>query len=149
KSTGDIGQGWYIRGKETISIPSDTRYVPGACTNCGATTHSARHCLERPKKNNAKTLGVRFAPDDAVQPSLDLSYDGKRDKYNGFDPSIQMKKAEQRKRIESEQIIDSNQNTKAEDDDGKQTKPDDKKKIPLPKTSLRVRHDTAKYLRNL
>ena len=42
-------------------------------------------CLERPRKIGAKFTGANFAPDEFVQPTLDPSFDGKRDRWNGYD----------------------------------------------------------------
>ena len=50
-------------------------------------THKKKDCLERPRKVGAKHSGSNFAPDEFVQPSLDHTWDGKRDRWNGFDRS--------------------------------------------------------------
>ena len=33
----------------------------------------------------AKFTGTNFAPDEFVQPTIDHSFDGKRDRWNGYD----------------------------------------------------------------
>lgn len=64
-----------------------TKYRKGACENCGAMTHSKRDCMERPRKIGAKFTGAKIAPDEFVQPELSRDYDGKRDRWAGYDPS--------------------------------------------------------------
>jgi pre-mRNA-processing factor SLU7 len=48
-------------------------------------THKKRDCLERPRKIGAKFTNSNFAPDEFIQPNLSLSFDGKRDRWNGYD----------------------------------------------------------------
>ena len=43
---------WYQRGK--FKGPAATKYRKGACSNCGAMTHKAKDCVERPRKKGAK-----------------------------------------------------------------------------------------------
>jgi pre-mRNA-processing factor SLU7 len=42
--------------------------------------------MERPRVVGAKYTNVNIAPDEKVE-SFDLDYDGKRDRWNGYDPS--------------------------------------------------------------
>jgi len=44
-------------------------------------------CCQRPRKLGAKYTGQDIAPDEYVQPSLDFDYEGKRDRWNGYDPA--------------------------------------------------------------
>lgn len=41
---------------------------------------------QRPRKVGAKFTGSSIAPDEHAQPNLGLDYDGKRDRWNGYDP---------------------------------------------------------------
>ena len=50
-------------------------------------THKARDCVERPRAKGAKLTGADIAPDEAVAPELQLDYEGKHDRYNGYDPA--------------------------------------------------------------
>jgi len=43
-----------------------TTFRKGACENCGAMTHKARDCLERPRARKAKLTGKHIAADEAV-----------------------------------------------------------------------------------
>lgn len=43
-----------------------TTFRKGACENCGAMTHKARDCLERPRARKAKLTGKHIAADEAL-----------------------------------------------------------------------------------
>lgn len=79
----NIGE-WYKRGVQEKSV--STKFRKGACENCGAMTHKKKDCLERPRKVGAMFTGTGMAPDEHSQINLDLDYDGKRDRWNGYDP---------------------------------------------------------------
>ena len=73
------------------------KYRKGACENCGAITHKTKgrlflegfryknilDCCERPRKVGAKFSGKDIRPDEYVQ-NLDLDYESKRDRWNGY-----------------------------------------------------------------
>lgn len=92
---------WYLNDEKQISDKNSTessilaanpakkqtpasKYRPGACTNCGGMGHKAKNCIERPRKKGAKYTGQDIMPDIQVADSK-MSYDSKRDRYNGYD----------------------------------------------------------------
>uniref|UniRef100_A0A673GXU1 Pre-mRNA-splicing factor SLU7 n=1 Tax=Sinocyclocheilus rhinocerous TaxID=307959 RepID=A0A673GXU1_9TELE len=88
---------WYKRGvQEVIS----TKFRKGACENCGAMTHKKKDCLERPRKVGAKYSGSGMAPDEHHQIQLSMDYDGKRDRWNGYDPDEHMRIVEEYAKVD-------------------------------------------------
>ena len=74
---------WYDRGAKTGQA---TKFRKGACENCGAMTHKSKECVERPRTKGAKLTGKHIAADEKIQ-SFDLNWEGKHDRYNGYDPA--------------------------------------------------------------
>eukprot|EP00927_Polykrikos_kofoidii_P085182 TRINITY_DN9192_c0_g1_i1.p1 TRINITY_DN9192_c0_g1~~TRINITY_DN9192_c0_g1_i1.p1 ORF type:complete len:740 (+),score=201.04 TRINITY_DN9192_c0_g1_i1:111-2222(+) len=73
---------WFKRGtKDDVK----TKFPKGACENCGATTHSKKDCVERPRAVGAAHNGKNLMPDEYIN-TLELDYEGKRDRWNGFQP---------------------------------------------------------------
>ena len=66
---------WYARGQR--AGPAATKYRKGACQNCGAMTHTAKDCLERPRKLGAKYTGKDIQADEIIR-RFDQSFEGKR-----------------------------------------------------------------------
>jgi pre-mRNA-processing factor SLU7 len=66
---------WYARGQR--AGPAATKYRKGACANCGAMTHPASECLERPRKLGAKWSGKDIQADEIVR-NFDMSFEAKR-----------------------------------------------------------------------
>uniref|UniRef100_A0A182T4H0 Pre-mRNA-splicing factor SLU7 n=1 Tax=Anopheles maculatus TaxID=74869 RepID=A0A182T4H0_9DIPT len=155
---------WYKRGVDT-SKPLVTKYRKGACENCGAMTHKRVDCMERPRKVGAKFSATQIAHDEFIQPNIVSDYDGKRDRWAGYDPANHREiveeylKIEQAKRELRAQKLKENpdlaeeQDEEADEDryvdevDMPGTKVDSKQRITV--RNLRIREDTAKYLRNL
>ena len=125
--------------------------------------HTRRDCFERPRKVLAKYSQSNLAPDDITQPDLSLDYDAKRDRWAGYDPKEHreiieefQKVEEAKKGIRADKLnageIDELDSDKDEDKyvdevDMPGTKVDSKQRITV--RNLRIREDTAKYLRNL
>ncbi|XP_072768604.1 pre-mRNA-splicing factor SLU7 [Nerophis lumbriciformis] len=164
-----IGE-WYKRGVQENNVT--TKYRKGACENCGAMTHKKKDCLERPRKVGAKFTGTRIAPDEHSQIQLHLDYDGKRDRWNGYDPEEHQRIVEEYAKVDlakrtlkahklqdelasgkldqSEREHDSedeDEDKYADDVDMPGQNFDSKRRITV--RNLRIREDTAKYLRNL
>jgi len=155
-------------------------------------THNAKACVERPRKIGAKWTGTSIQADEVLQ-DINLDYDGKRDRWNGYDNSTydkvmdqyQQTEAERRKKKKEEEMnnfatepdathdkfphttkeakkktgelvsddSDSDSDLEKEDDFLDTTeaiigqKRDTKTRTTV--RNLRIREDTAKYLRNL
>jgi len=162
----------YDRGLKTeVAL----KFRKGACENCGSMTHKKRDCMERPRRIGAKFTGEQIAPDEKVLPELAFDFDGKRDRWNGYDAREHKRviqehlKLEEAKRVlKAQQMNESlmkgelpeKEKKKAEDSDSDAdedkyademdmpgTKVDSKQRISV--RNLRIREDTAKYLRNL
>nr|CAD1819070.1 unnamed protein product [Ananas comosus var. bracteatus] len=92
KSDPNYSKSWYDRGAK---IYQADKYRKGACeSNCGAMTHDKKSCMDRPRKAGAKWTNMHIAPDEKVE-TFELDYDGKRDRWNGFDPSTYSRVIEQ------------------------------------------------------
>ncbi|PVU93252.1 hypothetical protein BB559_003378 [Furculomyces boomerangus] len=163
---------WYARGvrKETAA----TKYRKGACENCGAMSHKTKECMERPRKKGAKWTGKDIMPDEVIT-HVEFDFDKKRDRWNGYDPKQHLeliqeweiieearkkKKAEDLdKAIASGTTEDLEKHLGSSDEEsGDEDKYAEKTDMPGQKLdlksrttirNLRIREDTAKYLRNL
>ncbi|RLU18740.1 hypothetical protein DMN91_009097 [Ooceraea biroi] len=153
---------WYNRGVDTSNV--SVKYRKGACENCGAMTHKRKDCMERPRKVGAKFTNSKIAADEFTQPELSMDYDGKRDRWAGYDPSEHRAIVEEYQKIEEakrqmraeklnaeeendEQDSDKDEDKYVDEVDMPGTKVDSKQRITV--RNLRIREDTAKYLRNL
>eukprot|EP00736_Rhodelphis_marinus_P010751 Rmarinus@m.13796 len=167
-----VTKDWYKRG---VKGHQATKFRKGACTNCGAMTHKAKDCLERPRKVGAKFTGEDIAADDAALPELELDYDAKRDRWNGFEFSDDRRYMglvgerfrileEERRKLQQQNIetklkdgkLEKNESDEEDDDSDKdvegkvfvyEARAGSKSKATV--RNLRIREDTAKYLYNL
>jgi len=162
----------YDRGQTThVAL----KFRKGACDNCGSMTHKKKDCMDRPRKIGAKFTGEDIAPDEKLLSTFDYDFEGKRDRWNGYNPNEykhvvqEHHKLEEAKRIIKAQALQESllkgelpdkEKKKAEDSDDEDdedkyademdmpgTKIDSKQRISV--RNLRIREDTAKYLRNL
>uniref|UniRef100_A0A8C5GM74 Pre-mRNA-splicing factor SLU7 n=1 Tax=Gouania willdenowi TaxID=441366 RepID=A0A8C5GM74_GOUWI len=166
-----IGE-WYKRGVQENEVA--TKYRKGGCENCGAMTHKKKDCLERPRKVGAKFTGRAIAADEHSQILLSLDYDGKRDRWNGYDPEEHQRIVEEYAKVDLakrtlkaqklqdelasgklDQSVSEREHDSEDEDEDKYADDidmpgqnfDSKRRITV--RNLRIREDTAKYLRNL
>ncbi|OQS00470.1 hypothetical protein ACHHYP_03562 [Achlya hypogyna] len=171
------------------------KFVKGACTNCGATTHNAKECVERPRKVGAWKTNKDIAADEVIVDVRSgqygkLTFDAKRDAWLGYDTEEhaatiarfeKMETARKQKRIEemNKEFKDDARKEKTNktgsdsdsDSDGEGGSEDDEfvdkeggrviskrvsrqggvggAEMKITSRNLRIREDTAKYLRNL
>lgn len=99
---------WGDRGK--FAAPAASKYRKGACENCGAMTHKAKDCVERPRKKGAKFTNKDIVPDELI-PETSSEWDAKRDRWNGYDTTEHTKVYEEyaaleeaRKKIREDEI---------------------------------------------
>ncbi|XP_075712403.1 pre-mRNA-splicing factor SLU7 isoform X2 [Rhinoderma darwinii] len=178
---------WYRKGVNEGTFA--TKYRQGACENCGAMTHKKKDCFERPRRVGAKFNGANIAQDEFDQPQLLLDYDGKRDRWNGYNPEEHMRIVEEHSKVDlakrtlkaqklqeelasgklSEHVSsprhqwgEEDQNAQTDRDRNSEDEDEDKyaddidmpgqnfdSKRRITVRNLRIREDTAKYLRNL
>ncbi|KAI1779004.1 Pre-mRNA splicing Prp18-interacting factor-domain-containing protein [Hypoxylon cercidicola] len=148
---------WYDRGKKLG--PAATKYRKGACENCGAMTHKAKDCLQRPRAKGAKYTGRDIQADEVVQ-DVQLGWDAKRDRWNGYDPKEYRHVVERYKQMDELRGQIAGVKDKGEGEEGEEeNNKDDGEKYAeesdmgrhqsTATRQLRIREDTAKYLLNL
>ncbi|KAL3466735.1 Pre-mRNA splicing Prp18-interacting factor-domain-containing protein [Aspergillus heterothallicus] len=157
KSTADQSK-WYERGKR--AGPAATKYRKGACENCGAMTHKTKECLSRPRKQGAKWTGKDIQADEVLQ-NVDLGWDAKRDRWNGYDAGEYRQVVEEYEELEklkrqTKKDTTTNQDTNdgldedAAEPEARYAEESDMGRQQSTATrNLRIREDTAKYLLNL
>lgn len=152
---------WYKRGVDSSKVI--TKFRKGACENCGAMTHKRKECMDRPRKVGAQFTSKNIAADEYEQPELSMDYDGKRDRWAGYDPAEHRAIVDEYQKIEAAKRQMRAEKLNAEEDDEQDSDKDEDKyvdEVDMPGTkvdskqritvrNLRIREDTAKYLRNL
>lgn len=106
--------------QKSIDSKSRTSFKKGSCRNCGAATHQEKDCLERPRssKKSAWKTGIDIAADDVVidfSKHGKLSYDAKRDNWQGYDPNEYKEIIEKHERLEVEKQKDMASQVSSED----------------------------------
>ena len=140
---------WYDRGSK--KGPAATKYRKGACENCGSMSHKERDCLQRKRKKGARWTGKDIQADENVQ-KVELGWDAKRDRWNGFDASEYKEVVEDYEAVEAirrEAAKKENGEDGEEDGDKYEAETDMGRKQATSTRNLRLREDTAKYLVNL
>ncbi|KAL8972212.1 MAG: hypothetical protein Q9183_000670 [Haloplaca sp. 2 TL-2023] len=152
---------WYDRGKRLG--PAATKFRKGACENCGAMTHKTKECLSRPRAKGAKWTGKDIQADEVVQ-DVQLGWDAKRDRWNGYDATEyqsvikeyeeleHLKKGAKSGQAAGPQTLIENgdDDNTVEQEEAKYAEESDMGRQQSTATrNLRLREDTAKYLLNL
>ncbi|KAK9448592.1 Pre-mRNA splicing Prp18-interacting factor-domain-containing protein [Limtongia smithiae] len=147
---------WYQRGLR--AGPAATKYRKGACENCGAMSHKTKDCMERPRKLGAKWTGKDIQADELVQ-DVPMTWDSKRDRWNGYDVSEHVKVIEEYQKLEDlrQQALDARQeeggdvisNDHYDTEGAKMPGQGYDSNARMSTRTLRIREDTAKYLKNL
>lgn len=152
---------WYDRGKRLG--PAATKFRKGACENCGAITHKTKECLSRPRAKGARWTGKDILADEVVQ-EVELGWDAKRDRWNGYDATEYRAVIEEYEELENlkkrvkgnaegqQKVLTENaeEGQKGEQEEAKYGEESDMGRQQSTATrNLRIREDTAKYLLNL
>ena len=91
------------------------RFRKGACENCGAMTHKTKECFERPRKRGARWTKNNFRNDEFIKPLMFKNdYEGKRDRWNGYDTSKELDKFKEYENIEKQIELREDDNNKNE-----------------------------------
>lgn len=148
KSDTLANQKWYDRGSR--AGPAATKFRKGACENCGAMTHKAKDCLERRRKAGAKWTGKDIRADEVVQ-DVQLGWDAKRDRWNGFEAGEYQGVVDEFNAVEELKKKQAGHNGEdgGEEGDRYEEETDMGRKQATSTRNLRIREDTAKYLLNL
>ncbi|KAI9819217.1 MAG: mRNA splicing protein [Pycnora praestabilis] len=150
---------WYDRGKRLG--PAATKFRKGACENCGAMTHKTKQCLNRPRKMGAKWTGRDIQADEVVQ-DVQLGWDAKRDRWNGYDSTEykavideyaqmdEMRKLAKNGGKQEQKLLEDGEEEGDGEEEAKYAEESDMGRQQSTATrNLRIREDTAKYLLNL
>ncbi|XP_021770183.1 pre-mRNA-splicing factor SLU7-like [Chenopodium quinoa] len=160
KSDPNYTKSWYNRGEKGFQA---NKFRKGSCANCGAMTHDAKSCMDRPRRVGAKWTGKHIAPDEIIE-EFELDFDGKRDRWNGFDPASyayvvhryeakeearkkylkeqQLKKLEEKNKTGEEGEADEDEDDEDDDEDAlkvDEAKVDESKQMDFAKVEKRVR----------
>lgn len=121
--------------------PAAKKFRKGACENCGAISHRTEDCVERPRAKGAKVTGEVTGTEVSFK-EADHSFVAKRDRWRGYDPEEYLEVLETRKAdLEKKESSDSDSdNTSDSDEDNG---------IDTNSKQLRIREDTAKYLKDI
>lgn len=148
------------RGKK--AGPARTKWVKGACENCGAMGHKKKDCLEKPRKVGAKYTGKDIQADRIIR-DVKLGYEAKRDIYQTYDPKQYTEVIEEynlleeaRRQLQLQQGGGDDKKENGEDankekeyEHGFKYAEESDIGRATTKQSIRIREDTAKYLLNL
>lgn len=138
---------WYARGSK--KGPAATKYRKGACDNCGSLSHKEKDCLQRKRKAGAKWTGRDIAADEVIK-DVKLGWDAKRDRWNGFEAGEYGEVVREFEEVEAMRKAAAKGDGEEDEDGAKYEAETDMGRSQKNSTrNLRLREDTAKYLKNL
>lgn len=126
-------------------------------------THKTKECLSRPRKQGAKWTGRDIQADEVVQ-DVELGWDAKRDRWNGYDAKEYDQVVEEfntlehmKKQLKGEGPVEGTKKKEQGEDgadggyegDRYEEETDMGRHQSTSTRNLRIREDTAKYLLNL
>lgn len=128
-------------------------------------THKTKECLSRPRAKGARWTGKNIQADEVVQ-DVELGWDAKRDRWNGYDPTeyrnvieeyeelenLKKKAKGEGGTVETQTLIREGEEGMqyGEEEEAKYAEESDMGRQQSTATrNLRIREDTAKYLLNL
>lgn len=117
-------------------------------------THDTKSCMERPRKIGAKWTNKNIAPDEKIE-TFELDYDGKRDRWNGYDAATYAQVIERYERRDEarrkylkeqqlKQLDEKNNNQNKEGGDSDDEKLEDALKVDEAKVDESKQMDFAK-----
>jgi len=136
---------WYDRSAK-VRGPVATKFRKGACENCGSMTHKAKDCLSRKRKLGAKWTGRDIQADEVLE-DVNMGWDAKRDRWNGYDASQYDAVVQEYNELEA--LKKTTGDEKEGDGDRYEEETDMGRQQSTSTRQLRLREDTAKYLLNL
>ena len=144
----------FERGGKKVGA-ARTKWVKGACENCGAMGHKKKACLERPRKVGAKFTGKDIQADRTVR-DVKLGYEAKRDVWAAYDTAQYQEVVDEynlveeaRRKIQGQLGDDKKEGEDVYEEGFKYAEESELGKDKTVKQSMRLREDTAKYLLNL
>ncbi len=97
------------------------KFRKGACENCGSMSHKLKECCERPRAAKAKYSGKNLCQDEFIF-EVPLDYEGKRDRWNGYDSSNYKKYIYEYEKLEEAKKKIKEEELKILDDEKKKQK---------------------------
>ena len=113
-------------------------------------THKTKECLSRPRKQGAKWTGRDIQADEVVE-DVQLGWDAKRDRWNGYDSREYNAVVKEYEELDAlkKAAGGENQGNGTDDDARIAEETDMGRSQPTSTRQLRLREDTAAYLKNL
>lgn len=111
-------------------------------------THKTKDCLSRKRKVGAKYTGRDIQADEVIA-DVDLGWDAKRDRWNGYDAREYEAVVEEYHQIEALKKSGTGEDGEKDEGDRYEEETDMGRQQATSTRNLRLREDTAKYLLNL